>query len=350
MEKFETFLAAKSGAGKSAPHHSFQALRQWAIEHPAEFLEFRSTVASDFLADMRSYARSINPHALMTCNNSLNTPDVLFSQCRNMGYNINGLSKVEDIVTIEDMSSQPRQLPDGRIFEYGPTYKQLHAISHGKPIVACVIADADYTTAPNLVRLAMAEAAANDASYLLWPTWPENVRKNMATSIWPEADFLRQNEKLLNETAPRSDVLLFLCYRRWLQTDQCAVANLATALGRANIQFAVCSEEDLEKSIASRAPKSPVLVVESLSTLDAKEKRAVEFFRAHGGKVVAADDNNWLANVQGAVTKPSHHFARASLGAGGGPRSAKPNHRSSLQSQCGTSDFVRGQKCIRREK
>jgi hypothetical protein len=79
------------------------------------------------------------------------------------------------------------------VAEYGPIYELLHAISHRKPVVACALADGDYHTAPNLVRLAMAEAAAHRASYLAWPTWPENVRQKMIAAIRPQADLLRKN-------------------------------------------------------------------------------------------------------------------------------------------------------------
>jgi len=305
MEKFDAFLAAKPAVARPE-RHSFEALRQWAIAHPAEFLEFRSTIAADFIADMRTYACSIKPHALTTCNNSLNSPEVFFSQCRAMGYNINALSQVEDYILVEDMGNQAHKSADGRFFEYGPTYKQLHAISHGKPIVACTLADADYYhISPDLARLSMAEAAANDASWLLWPAWPENMRKAAAASILSEADLLRRNEKLLNQTEPRRDVLLFLCFRRWLETDHCAVSAMAAALGQANIQFAICSEDNLAEDIASRLPRLPVLLIESYSVLNEAEKRAVETFKAKGGRLVASDENNWMGNLRGAIEKPA---------------------------------------------
>jgi hypothetical protein len=305
MEKFDAFLAAKSAAVRPK-QHSFESLRQWAIGHPAEFLEFRSTIAADFITDMRTYARSINRHALVTCNNSLNSPDALFAQCRAMGYNINALSRAEDYVLVEDMGSQAHKSADGRVFEYGPTYKQLHAISHGKPVVACTIAEADYYhISPHLARLSMAEAAANDASWLLWPAWPENMRKAAAASILPEAEILRRNEKLLNHTEPRRDVLLFLCFRRWLETDHCAASVMAAALGRANIQFAVCSEDNLAEDISSGPALSPVLLIESFSVLDEAEKRAVEAFKLNGGLVVAGDEKDWMGRLRQAVAKPS---------------------------------------------
>ena len=301
LEQFAAFMSAKPRQG----YDSIEALRQSAIKHPAEFMEFRSTIARDFLADMRRYARTIKPDALVTCNNSLNSSDALFTQCRQFGYNINELSQAEDFVLVEDMSSQPRALADGRTFEYGPTYEQLHAISHGKPVVAVNLADADYHTPPNLVRLAMAEAAAHDSSYLLWPTWPENVRQQMSSAIRSETEFLRRNEKLLNKTHPRCDVLLFLCFRRWLETDNCAVSALSAALSRANVQFTVSSEDDLKKSLKAHFSKSPVLLIESFSTLNATEKRAVEAFQNNGGRVVAATEPDWLTSLKHTIEKPA---------------------------------------------
>jgi hypothetical protein len=80
---------------------------------------------------MGDHARTINPAAVVTCNNSLNGPEVFFSQCRGMGYNTFEMSKAEDLVVVEDMATQPRVLPDGTVVEYGPVYEMLRAISHG---------------------------------------------------------------------------------------------------------------------------------------------------------------------------------------------------------------------------
>jgi hypothetical protein len=155
------------------------------------------------------------------------------------------------------------------------------------------------------MRLAMAEAAANDASYLAWPTWPENERKRMAETVRPEADFLRNNEKLLNDTMPRCDVALFLCYRRWLEKETCAVSALAAALTRENIQYAAYSEENFDELTKKRDERLPVLLIESRSVLNDGEKQAVAKFEKAGGKVIAADQGKWLADLKGAVEKPS---------------------------------------------
>jgi hypothetical protein len=305
MEKFADFLAAKNKEGRSAEKKPLlDELRQEAVKHPVEFLEFRATTARDFIAEMRSYARSIKRGALITCNNSLNSPDVLFKQSRADGYDINELSKTEDFVLVEDMVSQPR-VAGGQTWEYGPTYKQLHAISHGKPVVAVTVADADYHTPPDLIKLAMAEAAAHDASYLAWPTWPENQRQRMESAVRPEADFLRKNQKLLNGTTPRRDVALFLCYRQWLQTDQCAVSVIAAALSRENIQYAMSSEENFGELVKPHNGKLPVLLLESRSVLNDSEKRRVAEFEKAGGRVVTADNNKWLDELKHDLEKPS---------------------------------------------
>src|SRR5438128_2305350 len=109
------------------------AIASWravAATNVDAFMRFRCTIARDFLKEMRDFARRIKPGALVTANNSLNSADALFSQCRSYAYNIYEMSQAEDLVVVEDMSSQPRTLPNGRMIEYGASYQELHAISH----------------------------------------------------------------------------------------------------------------------------------------------------------------------------------------------------------------------------
>ena len=321
MDKFAQLLRREGllSAEGSVPVDS---LRDLADKHPVAFMRFRGTIARDFLADMREYARTINYTALMTANNSLNSADALYSQCRTYGYNIYEFSQAEDYVVVEDMSSQPRTLPGGQVIEYGPTYKQLHAISHGKPVVAVTIAEADYHTPPNLVRLAMAEAAANDASYLSWPTWPEPERKRMSELIRPQAEFLRHNADLLNGTHARRDVVLFLPFRNWLVTAQCRASQLAAELARNNLQFEVICEDDLRPDTESRVltGKAPavsahgipkqlrgtrVLIAGSRADFVASETNLLERYTRAGGSVITAEKADWLKDVRAAIPEPS---------------------------------------------
>jgi hypothetical protein len=243
---------------------------------------------------MKSFARGINRKAFITCNNSLNSPDAFFAQCRHFAYDIEELSRTEDWITVEDMATQPRLLPDGRTIEYGPIYRMLGALAHGKPVVAVTLAEADYHTPPNLVRLAMAEAAANGASYLSWPTWPENVRQKMAASIRPEADFLRRNQQFLNDIQPRSDVVVLLSFHRWLDTENCAASGVCATLARSNIQFTVVCEADAESALEKTGLQMPVLLIEQLSTLDEKERACVADWQKRGGHVLETGGTDWL--------------------------------------------------------
>ena len=147
MKKFGEFLERE---GMPLADHALEALRAQADAHPREFRRYRCTIARDFLADMRSFARTVKKDALVTANNSLNSAGALYSQCDSYGYNIFEMSQAEDLVVVEDMGSQPRMLPSGATVEYGPTYKQLHAISHGRPVVAVTIADNDTNHGPTV--------------------------------------------------------------------------------------------------------------------------------------------------------------------------------------------------------
>jgi hypothetical protein len=301
MERFATFIVERIPAAKQAK--SVSQRRDLAVAHPQEFLRFRATTGREFLDHIRRFARTINPNALITCNNSLNSPQVLFSQSRAYGYNIFEMSKIEDLVVVEDMVAQPRVEADGRTFEYGPTYKQLQAISHGKPIVAVTLAGGDYHTPPNLVRLAMAEAAANGASYLSWPTWPEAQRKRMIASIRPQADWLHSHEAILNDATFRADVVLFLPFRRWVESEHCTASDSAAALSAANIQYRVVSDEDFDPA---RIPtQTGVLLIEKLDVLTPRERQDVERYRESHGPIVTADSPDWLQTVRSLIKSPS---------------------------------------------
>ena len=291
MGKFAKFLESE---GRAPADRSLEAVRRAAEAQPRDFKRFRATVAPGFLAEMRAFAKSLKSDALVTCNNSLNAPEALFSQIRTYGYDISQLSRAEDYVLVEDMKSQPRVLANGSVVEYGPTYALLNAICHGRPIAAVTIADGDYHTPPNLVRLAMAEAAANRASYVLWAAWPEAERPKMIAAVRPQVDLMRRHAGLLNETRPRRDVTLFLPFRRWLETDRCAASGLAAELVRRNIPFEAVTEEEFNVDNISRAR---VLLVETRDIFTPAEAAAAEAFESHGGKIIAGDEDKWPKRV-----------------------------------------------------
>ena len=298
MANFAAFLRQQNV--KEVPaDNALEALRALAVSRPKDFMRFRCTIAADFLKDMQDYARSIRPGAFITCNNSLNSPAAFFSQCRTYAYNIHEFSKVESWVVVEDMESQPRVLPGGGVAEYGPVYEMLHAIAHGKPVVAVTIAQGDYHTPPDLMRLAMAEAAAHGASYMSWPTWPQESRKRMIDTVSPQADFLRQNVQILNGVERVTDAVVFLPFDRYLETSDCQVLPVVRALSAANLQFDVVSEETLEARLASRPP---VLIVESPQVLTEPQRACVEKYQASGGRIIWSQDAKWLDQLKSVLT------------------------------------------------
>lgn len=299
MKGFAAFLRSE---GIGVGEESLDALRKLTSDRASDFKRYRCTIARDFIEDMRACARNVNPNAVVTANNSLNSPGSLFAQCHSYAYNIQELSKTEDLVVVEDMSTQPRVLPDGKIFECAPSYKQLHAISHQKPIVAVTIAEADYHTPPNLICLAMTEAAAHQASYMLWATWPDEMRPKMVAAVRPYADWLRSHADLLNAMMPRNDVMLFLPFRQWVNTESCAVSELAAQLSRRNIQYGVFSEDDFESTLSA---KPRVLLMEKLDVLIQRERETLASFEKSGGKVMTSDSSKWVESLLKEVGQPS---------------------------------------------
>src|SRR5258706_6696678 len=80
MEKFNQFLKIGGSASKlhalssevlltkedQSSTDSTAELRAYAISHPNDFMRFRGTIARDFLAEIRTYARTLKRGALIT--------------------------------------------------------------------------------------------------------------------------------------------------------------------------------------------------------------------------------------------------------------------------------------------
>jgi hypothetical protein len=311
MGKFVDFLRRNS-ITNAAPANGTNLLaeaRQAAASLQEAFLRFRSEIAADFLADMRSYARTLRRDALMTANNSLNSPEVLLAQVRKYGYNIHAMSEAEDFVVVEDERSMPRMLANGQAVEYGPSYQELRSISHGKPVVAVTIADDDYHTSPNLVRLALAEAAANQCSYLGWPTWPENQRARMIGGIRPEIDFLTKHADLLQGVQAKADVVVYLPFNRWVDTAKDPVLNACRSLSRSNVQYTVVCEDQLPKLNRSAdeflsRKSARIIIVSADDDLSQKERQVFRDFTGGYDRVIAAKSADWLQTLYRQVQTP----------------------------------------------
>jgi hypothetical protein len=148
----------------------------------------------------------------------------------------------------------------------------------------------------------MAEAAAHNASYLSWPMWPENERARLIAAVRPQADFLRRNEKLLNDAPFRADVALFLPFDRWTETDVCTASNLAAALTKANIQYKVFDEHALD---APGYTRRPVLLTESRAMLTESGVSWNTNLEKEGFTILEANTPDWLASLQKAIGRPS---------------------------------------------
>jgi hypothetical protein len=147
----------------------------------------------------------------------------------------------------------------------------------------------------------MAEAAAHQAVYMLWPTWPEEQRARMIAAVRPCTDWLRSHTDFLNTSRPRRDVLLYLPFRRWVSEKKCAVTELANELTAASLQYEVADEEAFEAKLA----QSRVALVESAGVLNAAEQDAVKAFKDKGGTLVAGDKKLWLDALQRALPHPA---------------------------------------------
>jgi len=259
------------------------ALRALTRKHPGLWMRFRATEAADFIREMREYASSLKPGFIVTCNNSLNSWDGFYAQARTHGYSIPELTRWEDLVLIEDMANQPRREGDGHI-SYAQTLRMLPAISRGKPINICTLVSGDYTTPPNLMKLAIAECAAHDASYVVWSCWDPAHRSRLEKSVKPYHDFLDLNADMLGESAPVSDVVLIWPYARWIEREDCPTAYAAREMSSLNIQYDVVTEADL--SPGRLAGYRAAVYADAEGLLAPGTQAMLEAYRRKGGRVI----------------------------------------------------------------
>ncbi|MCX8065513.1 MAG: putative glycoside hydrolase family 15 protein [Candidatus Hydrogenedentes bacterium] len=241
MNNFLEFLKSK---GEKISDTSLTSIRNLAQSKPTEFKKFRCTVASNFLAEIRSYAKQINPKSVITANNSLNAPEVIFSQCHKYGYNIKEMSKSQDFVVIEDMISAPRRNTKGAYIECSPAYQLVNSILGGKTLVAVTIADGDYHTPPNLTKLAIFEAFTQNTNYMLWPTWEESHRNKMIQAIGTFVQWIKRYSSEIRSSQPLYDVMIYLPFEEWINQQECIELAITRELTKANIPHIVISEEN----------------------------------------------------------------------------------------------------------
>ncbi len=229
--------------GEVPPNDNLATLRELTKSHPELWRRFRATEAADFFREMRAYGESLKPGFILTGNNSLNTWDSFYSQPQDYGYSIPEQSKHEDVVTIEDMSSQPRRDASGFV-SYGSTLRLLHAIT-SQPLSVCTI-DGNYTAPADFMCLATAECKAHDAAYMVWSCWDPAFRSGLAASVARYQDFIRTNEGMFVCAGPVSEILLVWPYQNWLHQRDCLTAMLARELSAANLQYSVTTDSRLK--------------------------------------------------------------------------------------------------------
>ena len=180
----------------------------------------------------------------------------------------------------------------------------IPAIARGRYLNVCTLAPGEYTTPPNLMKLAIAECTAHDASYLVWSCWDPAYRTGMERSVRQYHDFLSRYAALLGKTAPASDVLLIWPYDQWLDRGECPTAYWGRDLSAGNVQYDVAIEADVSAPLLSRYPL--VTFAGSEGPLLSRTVALLDAYRRGGGKVVPAEGSSRsLEALTSALRRPS---------------------------------------------
>lgn len=299
MEKFSKYLERN---GEKIEDTSIPALRKLAQYKSVEFKKFRATIARDFLEEMRNVAKQINPSAVITANNSLNAPEVIFSQCHRYGYNLQEMSRSQDFVVIEDMQSAPRRTANGIFVECSPVYHLVHSIIGSKPLVAVTIADGNYHTPPNLTTLAIFEAFTRNTNYMLWPTWEGSHRDKMIKIIRPFVLWLQKHAPAISSAKNRYDVLLYLPFEQWIKQQECKELQIARKLTQSNILYTVASEENFNDYFPHA---SIILATDPTYIIPSHSISISELCQKNNKVFINASDDSYMRELQTYLSNPS---------------------------------------------
>jgi len=204
-----------------------------------------------------------------------------------MGYSIFNQSQSQDFITVEDMSMSPRR--DGSSYvSYASTIRMIHSIGDQRPISVSTIANGSYTTPPNMMKLATAECAANDAAYMVWACWDEKYRQSNAAAVKQYHVFMDKHPDLFAESKPLSEGVLIWPYENWPTRDDCPTAGVARELSAGNLQYDVVTENDLTPAKLSQYGWAMSALGEG--PLKPDTQKMLTAFTRSGGRVSGAPD------------------------------------------------------------
>ncbi|OGV69831.1 MAG: hypothetical protein A3K19_28930 [Lentisphaerae bacterium RIFOXYB12_FULL_65_16] len=234
----------------------------------------------DFLKDTKAYARTLNPNYIMTANYCMWSGEPFGPQVGS-AENIELWSQAIDVIFDEAKYGAGPHMNQGVKNSNSLDYRYLLAAAHGKPVALLKTApDGNVPDArPNLTRLAIAEGAAQGA------TWQFHYIQPPASAAAIEYDaFLAEHASVLTRARPWSPVAVWASLQQAYAGLTSYPPGVSRFLADQHIPHTFLIDEDIEKGIA---PPCEVLILPQVAMIsDAQIAMLLKFVENGGGLIL----------------------------------------------------------------
>jgi hypothetical protein len=248
-----------------------------------EWLAFRCRAVAEFHGKLRSAAREINPHFMISGNvfGGFGYGPIAYDAAGNMEM----LGETDDFLYSEIqefLDSAPRRDDRGMKITNGPALKFLAAASHGKPVIVYateitppIFPDPTPKCLSSMSQINIAEAEANHSVFREKRETPPG-----ATAMY---EFLAGNEADLTGAQFSCNVAVLASLNQYLADEISFAFSASRVLSDRGIAHVMLVEKDL----LSVDPKNfDLIVVPHLPLLNAEAQEALKRFTEAGGTVL----------------------------------------------------------------
>jgi hypothetical protein len=248
-----------------------------------EWLVYRCRAVSEFHGKLRTAAREINPHFMISGNvyGGFGYGPIAYDAAGNMEM----LGETDDFMYSEIqefLDSAPRRDAQGMKITNGPALKFLAAASHGKPAVIYateitppIFPDPTEKCLSAMAQINIAEAAANHAVFREKRETPPG-----ATAMY---EFMAKNEPDLVGAQLSANVAVLASLNQYLADEISFAFSASRVLSDRGISHVMLVEKDLA---SERLGDFDMIVVPCLPLLELAQQESLKRFAEAGGTVL----------------------------------------------------------------
>jgi len=248
-----------------------------------EWLVYRCRAVAEFHGKLRTAAREVNPHFMISGNvfGGFGYGPIAYDAAGNMEM----LGETDDFLYSEIqefLDSAPRRDDRGMKITNGPALKFLSAASHGKPAVVYateitppIFPDPTEKCLSAMAQINIAEAAANHAVFREKRETPPG-----ATAMY---EFIAKNESDLVGAQLSSNVAVLASLNQYLADEISFAFSASRVISDRGIAHIMLVEKDL---LSADLKKFDLIIIPHLPLLDVGKQEALKRFTEAGGTLL----------------------------------------------------------------